>query len=284
MEGTDGIDTDDDAGTVDAPCAPNCPDLDWVTFPGGTFLMGSAEGIGDSNERPQHEVTVQTFKMSKTEVTVTQYHVCAEAGICDERSIGGESYNFLGEWYNWSQPGRENHPVNGVNWFQAKAFAEWIGARLPSEAEWEYAARDGGQNIFFPWGDETASCEHATISYDESERCGNETTAEVCSKPLGNTATGLCDMVGSVWEWVEDDWHSDYNGAPSDGQAWIDSSRNDNDAFSEHQANYPLEGYRPMRGGSWYNSSSRCRSVVRSRGDSSVHNEGIGFRVVLDSK
>ncbi len=129
--------------------------------------------------------------MLKTEVTASQHARCVDAGVCDEPYAGTELYN-------WGKPNRENHPVNAAEWSDAKAFAEWMGAWLPSEAQWEYAARSGGQDIVHPWGDEEVTVEHAVISYDVNDNdCGNETTMEVCSTALGNTARGLCVVLDS---------------------------------------------------------------------------------------
>ncbi len=264
--GTGGIDIDDDAGMSDAPCVPNCPNLEWVTIPGGTFMMGSPEGIViiiTNIGQPQHEVTVPTFKISKTEITVQQYGVCVDARICSEPSTAYETDN-------WGKAGRENNPINSVNWYQAREFAEWLDGRLPSEAEWEYAARSGGQDIVYPWGNEEVICERAVIDSDENgNSCGNATTLQVCSKPLGNTAQGLCDMAGNVREWVEDDWHQSYSGAPSDGRAWIDSPRFDS---------------RVLRGGSWVSLPHYCRSASRGAMGGYPDDSGDtrGFRVVLD--
>ena len=157
--------------------------------------------------------------------------------------------------------------MNSVDWYRAREFAEWIGARLPSEAEWEYAARSGGQDIVYRRGNEETSCEHAVVSRDESGNdCGNETTMEVCSKPLGDTAQGLCDMAGNVWEWLEDTWHNSYSGAPSDGQAWID---------------IPLSSLRVLRGFSWGFNPDLCRSAYRGWSDPAIRDANYGFRVAL---
>ena len=126
-----------------------------------------------------------------------------------------------GDYCNWNQSGRGDHPINCVSWNQARTFATWLGARLPTEAEWEYAARSGGENREYPWGDEEATCERAVVyeryqnPKDGNRGCGRDSTWAVCSKSAGNTEQGLCDMAGNVWEWVEDDWHFSFDGAPS---------------------------------------------------------------------
>ena len=175
--------------------------------------MGST---GEPYEQPVHTVTVPDFEMTETEVTVVQYAECVTAGVC---SAPNTCTNC-----NWNDSGYEDHPVNGVDWNQAKDFCTWVGGWLPTEAEWEYAARSGGQDITYPWGDETATCEYAVMD-DGGSGCGTGKTMEVCSKTLGNTNQGLCDMAGNVWEWVEDDWHDNYNDAPIDGSAWVDDPR-----------------------------------------------------------
>ncbi|HQC44850.1 MAG TPA: formylglycine-generating enzyme family protein, partial [Myxococcota bacterium] len=145
--------------------------------------------------RPVHRVTVPTFEMSKTQVTVDQYIACVNVGACTEPDTE--------DYCNWIKSDRGSHPVNCVSWNQAQAFARWAGGRLPSEAEWEYAARSGGRDWKYPWGDEEATCERAVIS-EGGNGCGRGSTWPVCSKPSGNTTHGLCDMAGNVWEWVQD--------------------------------------------------------------------------------
>lgn len=260
-----GVD-DDDGGTTIERCTSDCPELDWVTIPAGTFQMGSPDQVGDSDEHPRHEVTVPRFQMSKTEITVSQYAKCVKAGVCEAPSSDGDVYN-------WDKPGRENHPINGIQWDHAISFCRWLGVRLPTEAEWEYAARSGGQDIIYPWGDEPASCEYAVIDtgvgeYADGWGCNAGTTMEVCSKASGNTAQGLCDMAGNAEEWVADDWHERYDGAPVDGSAWIGDTEEDYAGV--------------VRGGSYDNNPYMCRAVSRSEGHREMIYNQRGFRVARD--
>ncbi len=220
-------------GTVS--CAPSCAadqfcnrasgicvalDLDWVAFSGGIFQMGSDR---ESREQPIHTVTVPAFEITRTEVTASQYAACFDSGACSLEPLGYQPY------HNWEggrpKTGRENHPVNTVDWFAATDFCQWAGGRLTTEAEWEYAAKSCGRDITYPWGDERATCQYAVMMNETSDGCGAGTTMEVCSKPAGNTEQGLCDMAGNVAEWVEDDFEDHYEGAPTDGSARIDTPR-----------------------------------------------------------
>jgi len=239
-------------------CEDNCPQLEWVELPAGRFLMGSPDGFGKDFEHPQHEVSVEGFKILKTEVTVSQYAKCLEAGVCSEPST-------LSNSYNWTMPNRDDFPINGVDWYQASTFSKWVGGRLPSEAEWEYAARSGGRDILYPWGNEQATCDYAVID-DGVDGCGTELSAEVCSRPMGNSAQGLCDMAGNLWEWVEDDFHKSYDGAPSNGEAWIDN---------------PRWYQRILRGGAYRYDADRCRNAYRMSFVDSIGDNIIGFRVVM---
>ena len=217
-----------------------------VAMEGGTFEMG-----GDGFfEHPIHSVEVTSFMISKSEVTVAQYRACVEDGRCDVPRTGSTC--------NWEVDGRDDHPINCVSWDQAKRYAEWIGARLPTEAEWEYAARSGGLDREYPWGNTEPTCDLAVIV-----GCGSG-TQPVCSRTAGNSEQGLCDLAGNVWEWVEDDWHDDYRGAPVDGSAWVDD---------------PRASVRVRRGGSWGNSPLSARVAYRFRDVPSYRVDALGFRV-----
>jgi formylglycine-generating enzyme required for sulfatase activity len=215
--------------------------------------MGSSPG--DSDEKPAHRVTVASFQMGKSEVTVGQYRRCVQAGSCTAPDTGGNC--------NWGKSVREDHPVNCVDWDQARAFATWAGARLPSEAEWEYAARSGGRSQTYPWGDEAPTCSRAVMD-DGGTGCGRKSTWPVCSKAAGNTAQGLCDMAGNVWEWVQDWYHDTYAGAPTDGSAWES----------------PTGSSRVARGGSWNFDAWILRASSRNWGRPGNRRSYLGFRLV----
>jgi len=237
----------------DGQCIPNDTGIEWVRIPGGSFNMGSEDG--DSDEMPVHIVMVPTFEMGKTQVTVDQYRACVEAGACTAPSTS--------EWCNWGQSDRGKHPINCVDWNQAQAFATWAGGRLPSEAEWEYAARSGGGDCKYPWGDEDATCERAVMNDGSGYGCGRDSTWPVCSKLKGNTTHGLCDMAGNVWEWVQDWYHDSYNGAPTDGLAWESPTGSD----------------RVIRGGSWHGFAWFVRAAIRFNYSPGNRYGYLGFRV-----
>jgi len=229
--------------------------VEWVRIPGGSFNMGSKDFEW---AQPVHRVTVRTFEMTKTLVTVEQYKACVDAGACTAPDTGGKC--------NWGQSDRGKHPINCVDWYQAQAYAKWAGGRLPTEAEWEYAARSGGRDWKYPWGNENATCERAVMD-DGGYGCGRDSTWPVCSKPSGNTTQGLCDMAGNVWEWVQDWYHDSYNGAPTDGSAWES----------------PTGSHRVYRGGSWNGGAGDVRAAFRYDYSPGLRGDDLGFRVARDS-
>jgi formylglycine-generating enzyme required for sulfatase activity len=237
-------------GDVFKECA-NCPVMIVITT--GKFIMGSPESESDRNasEGPQHEVTIaKPFAVSKFEVTFAEWDACVAAAACPL---------VTDSW------GRGDMPVINVGWGDAKQYVTWLSQligkeyRLLTEAEWEYAAR-AGANTRYSWGDDPrtghANCNGCGSQWDMRQ------TAPVGS--LRPNALGLYDMHGNVWEWVEDSWHENYDGAPTDGSAWL------------------LGGdpsYRVARGGSWRNESELVRAAVRVRRNVSVRFDTVGFRV-----
>lgn len=254
------------AGPGNRDCA-DCPEM--VVVPAGKFQMGSAETeAGRSpNEGPLHTVVfAKPFAIGKYEVTFDEWDACVAAKACAAVADDG-----------W---GRGRRPVIYVNFEMATGYARWLTRttgkqyRVPSEAEWEYAARGGSTTRWF-WGEDSKrACEFANVG-DESVKeehpdwprhdCndGYAKTAPVGSfKPNG---FGLYDTVGNVWEWVEDCYNPSYEGAPTDGQAWLtgDCVR------------------RIDRGGGWYNKPEAVRSALRYAGDDPTRqNNTLGFRVV----
>ena len=242
---SDGLDNNCN-GDVDEdlrPCAPNCPNLDFVRIEGGSFVMGSMES---SNEQPVHNVNVPTFEMMRTEITVAQYRACVNASVCSAPRTGSN--------YTWSSnpSDAEDHPINGVSWYQLMEFAAWVGARLPTEAEWEYAA-SSRTGATYPWGESSPTCNLANYRGCEGS------TSSVCSRSAGNTSQGLCDMAGNVYEWVQDEWHSNYTGAPSDGSSWCAGNCPEN----ANDSNYNASNFRVLRGGCWYYFASYIRAAYR---------------------
>ncbi len=215
--------------------------ITWVRIKGGSFQMGSNDLQPD--QRPVFQVWIKTFWMAKTEVTVAQYRRCVDAGKCSEPDTSRPGYN-------WNKVGRENHPVNGVTWRQAAAFCKWAGGRLPSESEWEYAARSRGM----PWKDSNGG------------KCEHENTKPVCSDRRDITYQGLCDMGGNVWEWVEDKYQMNYRSAPVNGRAWVT----------------PSGSLRVIRNADPCNPAYDWPVSHRYSAAPSDHRELLGFRCVMD--
>jgi formylglycine-generating enzyme required for sulfatase activity len=145
--------------------------------------------------------------MDKTEVTVAQYGVCVAAGQC---SVPSTYYAC-----NWQVVGRDNHPINCVNWYQATAFCAWAGKRLPTEVEWQWAASNGGTTTY-PWGATLPNDTHAQWS-GVSDKSG---TAQVGTHTAGNTSGGIQDMSGNVWEWTSSDYSAGSSSKSIRGGSW----------------------------------------------------------------
>ncbi len=240
--------------------------LDMVEIPGGRFIMGSPEGEGGDNEKPQHEVTVPSFFMGKFPVTQAQWKEIASLPKV-ERDLKPDPSYFKGD----------ERPVEQVSWYDAVEFCQRLSRltgkeyRLPSEAEWEYACR-AGTTTPFHFG-ETITSELA--NYNASQTYAQEAKGEYTKQttPVGQfppNAFGLYDMHGNIWEWCADNWHDNYEGAPTDGSAWTQGG---DDNLS------------PLRGGSWDDNPLLCRSAYRilnvGERDSIIDYFSLGFRVVL---
>jgi formylglycine-generating enzyme len=226
------------------------PDIEFVNVPEGTFMMGSPIGEpGRKDDEIQHQVTLSAFKMSKYCITYAQYDA-----FCEMTGRGKPRGYVTGS----------NFPVSQVTWYDANAFAEWMGCRLPTEAEWEYAARANTTTPFY-----TGNClasEQANFNgkepYSNCEKSGNKGKL----LPVGGfppNAFGLYDMHGNIWQWCSD-WYGEYN------------------IIDKINPKGPKAGTLKVdRGGGWYDPAWRCRSAYRAGGDPPVNRgAGISFRIV----
>lgn len=236
--------------------------LEMVAIPGGIFVMGSPETEEEHQDResPQHEVTLSPFYIGKYPVTQAQWQAVAALPQVKQSLKPDPSY-FKGA----------NRPVEQVSWYDAVEFCARLSCKtrreyhLLSEAQWEYACRAGTTTPFY-FGE--------TITPDLANYDGNYTygagskgvyrqqTTDVGSFPPN--AFGLYDMHGNVWEWCADSWHENYQGAPSDGRAWIDNNK---------------PPYQVLRGGSWLYSPRLCRSAARDHVSAFDRYYDDGFRV-----
>jgi formylglycine-generating enzyme required for sulfatase activity len=211
----------------------------WVTIPAGEFQMGSE--VGYPEEQPVHIVYLDTFELGRYEITNRQYIQCVKASICD--GITDIS------------AGRELHPVARVSWGDAKKFCEWVGGRLPTEAEWEKAAR-GTDERSYPWGDDPPT--PGLLNYNSAV----SGTTPVGNYPDGVSPYGLFDMAGNVWEWVND-WYSN---------TYYQISPTSNPLGPE------IGQYRVLRGGSWLDNEYRVFLYHRARSSPEYADFNFGFR------
>jgi formylglycine-generating enzyme required for sulfatase activity len=220
-----------------------------IYVPAGEFTMGSLDADRDARdeEKPAHTVNLDAFWIDKTEVTNAQYQKCVEAGACKEPTC----------WDKGDLNGVDQ-PVVCVTWDDAQTYAAWAGGRLPTEAEWEKAAR-GTDERLYPWGDEAADCDKANF-----KGCMGRTVT-VGSYPDGASPYGALDMAGNVWEWVAD-WYDEgyYQDSPT---------RNPQGPNSGER--------RALRGGSFDMSESRLRNAFRIGNMPAYSNWDLGFRVVV---
>jgi formylglycine-generating enzyme required for sulfatase activity len=242
-----------------------------IEIPGGTFAMGSDASDANENERPVHTVKLAGFRLDKTEVTVEEYGACVRKGKCSEPEAYRQERGNFRTFCNWRHPeGRGNHPINCVDFQQAASFCAWAGKRLPTEEEWEYAARGGADGRKYPWGNDEPGPARLNA-------CGGECpanliakrffgvapmyvakdawpeTAPVGSFPAGASKHGVLDLAGNVWEWTST-LYASYDGR----------SR---------------EAKRVLRGGSWGGGDARTeRATNRFRLDPASRAQFLGFR------
>ena len=226
-------------------------------IPDGPFMMGSSDGMAD--EEPAHIVNLPAFYMDKYEVTNALYKVCVDAGACQvpaNTSAGIHS----GAYGTYGSPQFDNYPVIWVDWDRAQSYCAWRGTRLPSEPEWEKAAR-GTDGRKYPWGDaiDPTFANYGSNVPDDYDGVFGKTTA-VGSYPKGQSPYGIYDMAGNVWEWVAD-WYDVYPGGDPGA----------NSAFGQ-------EAYRVLRGGSWSDDPALLRTSFRGGNVPNTTVNYIGFR------
>jgi formylglycine-generating enzyme required for sulfatase activity len=229
---------------------PNQVALEIVEIPAGKFLIGSPDGDPNASddEKPQHQVKVNSFAIGKYPVTQAQY-----------QAVMGTNPSYF--------KNNPQNPVENVSWNDAKAFCQKLSRitgktyRLPTEAEWEYACRAGTTTCYY-FGDN----DNQLGNYAWGRKNSNNTPHPVGQKKPN--AWGLYDMSGNVWEWCEDNWHDSYAGAPNDGSVWIENGNNNRS---------------PLRGGSCCSYPYYCRSAFRLDYYRRAYDYDIGFRVVCDN-
>jgi formylglycine-generating enzyme required for sulfatase activity len=239
----------------------------WV--PGGAFIMGSIDGVGSDAERPAHQVTLSGYWIYKYEVTVAQYLAfCAATGRALPEFPSGYSWT---DKSGWTDPALRQHPIVDVGWNDAKAYADWAKVALPTEAQWEYAAR-GPEGRNYPWGGTATAADPYNgwdqtkcANYDNSRNVGISTWP-VGSFPAGAGWCGARDLAGNVWEWCAD-WYGPYSTTPVTNPTG------------------PATGdYRVLRGGSWGDDSPGFfRAAYRSGLVPLLQPVCFGFRCVVRS-
>lgn len=256
---------------------------------GGTMTMGCTKGWDDvvggcrNSEFPSHRVSLKPFEFAQHEVTVGQFEAFVNATNyltdaevenrgCVYKDTSQPAQPFLmNPEYTWRNPGfeqDESHPVVCVSWHDAQAYIEWLNKetkrqyRLPSEAEWEFAARGGKSTVYF-WG--AGESLHLWANHG-NDKDGWQYTASVGSFPANKYS--VQDTAGNVWEWVQDCWHENYLGAPSDGSSWEQKCSGSN--------------VRTRRGGGWDAGGPGIRSAIRSPGPEHDRSNLYGFRIAHD--
>ena len=272
--------SDSDSDT-EAPDEAVNPMEGMILIPAGKAWVGCNDQQEEidcpASELPYHKITTKGFYIDKYEVTVKDFARCVADGACGDE---GSAYNtYDGDTFCNMKQSKDNHPMNCVGFFGANAYCEWAGKRLPSEAEWEKAARGGceihgeenceNDSYVYTWGNEgEPSCEKVNMANDLSDwGCGTNSTATGGSYSASNSPYDCSDMLGNLYEWVADAWNEDHTGAPADG-----SSRGTPDS----------EGIR--KGGSFMQSDiTQFRISYRASLSTEDIYNSMGFRCAMDA-
>ena len=265
---------------------PPPPPAGMVLIPAGSFEMGSADDDADDDEQPVHTIHLDAFFMDKYEVTNAQFKAFVDANPHWQKSRRQKSRfnrrfhggDYLEHWDDNTYPsGKAEHPVVYVSWYAAMAYAEWAGKRLPTEAEWEYAARGGLAGQRYPWGNTlTHNDAHFWLEFYTHPGLGG-------LKAVGQYADngyGLYDVAGNVWEWCLDKYDADFYDAhnsrnPISGAVTLQ-------AILDNFASVRTLSSRVLRGGSWYREARDVRVANRGASLPGAADPFIGFRCVRD--
>ena len=260
--------------------APPLPGIEgMVLIPAGSFEMGSEDEVFD-NEQPVHTVHLDAFYMDVYEVTNAQFKAFVDANPQwqkDQIDARFHDGHYLFDWTGTDYPvGKADHPVTHVSWYAAMAYAEWAGKRLPTEAEWEYAARGGLAGKTYPWGDTITL---ADANYSEFDENWNRIGGIGDTTPVGQYAAngyGLYDMAGNVYEWCLDVHDSDFYAESHDSRNPIAGGKSIQE-LRENFTTIPTDTLRVLRGGGWHVTARYLRVALRD-GHTPTYTGGLGFR------
>lgn len=261
-----------------APASPGADEVvaptEMVLIPEGPFIMGADVG-GEEDEHPAHEVVLSAYEIDRTEVTRRQYMRCVKAGQCRQPKDFGERFRAL------------DRPVVGVSWFDATNYCKFIGKRLPTEAEWEKAAR-GPKGQTYPWGEEAPTKARGCFAWNEPRPC------KPGSYPKGDSPYGVADMAGSVWEWLADVYDASYyprsarknppGGTCEESLAFFAELRAEGRQGFTGSNPIPQECERVLRGGAWNYPMKGLRSSNRVHHPPNWRIKVAGLRCARDAQ
>ena len=263
--------------TMLPPVGSATPPEGMVLIPAGTFLMGSDDNDAQGWEKPVHTVHLDAFFMDKHEVTNAQFKAFVDANPQWQKDNIEDRFHANGYLIDWPgndyPAGQADYPVHWVPWYAAMAYAEWAGKRLPTEAEWEYAARGGLAGKKYPWGDDEPTSADANYGKNVGFK-----------KPVGAypaNGYGLFNMAGNVHEWCLDAWDVDFYAASDDSRNPIAGGQTIQ-WLRENFTSIPNDPARVIRGGAWYSGGYNQRVADRRRHSPAFASSGDGFRCVRD--